>query len=165
MITLELENAKEVEQAIRSLRRACPQAVQRGVLKAAFDIQNHATKNAPIDVGNLRASSYVIWKTGGNPPKPAKEGKPSFNKTEFDQLAQEAFHEAKKIRDFHPGAGDISVVIGFGAFYALFVHEGDPSWNWNDGGPKFLEKALKDRGHMVTRYVYDEVLKVLRRHE
>lgn len=74
----------------------------------------------------------------------AKENAP----IEFGTLIQSAFHRA-----FASGLGQL---IGFFVEYAIYVHE-SPHVGVIKGGPKFLEKAAKEKQREVVEVVAKEV--------
>lgn len=56
------------------------------------------------------------------------------------------------------------VVLGFSAYYAVFVHENLEAKNWSrpGSGPKFLEAAIKRNEAEVKRILVEEISKVLK---
>lgn len=96
-----------------------------GLLAGGFIIQAEAQRRAPVVTGNLRGSAYT-------------------RRTPEDPNAVE---------------------VGFGAAYALFVHEnieqagkgtprpGGRGTTWDNGQPKFLETAARDKRDEVVRAV------------
>lgn len=96
-----------------------------GLLEGGLVVQRDAQRNVPVEYGNLRASAYT-------------------RKAQDDPQAVE---------------------VGFTAAYAVFVHEdleqtlkGKPRPSglgtyWNPGGPKFLERSLRDNERAILEIV------------
>ena len=131
---------------------------RRGLIKVGFVIKAQSMKNAPIDTSNLRASHYVWWK-GGAMETPSynrngRDGEEKLTESDLTQLRQayqeELSRAAAEIRDFE-------IRIGASAHYALAVHEGDPSANWNNGAPKYLEKAVNTARRVALRMVANDI--------
>lgn len=118
-----------VEEALINLNREVENIKDRtvaGLLAGGLIIQREAQQNVPVEYGNLRGSAYT----------------------------RKAMGNAN------------AVEVGFTAAYALYVHEnleqtlkGQPRpsglgvyWGPN-GGPKFLERAVRDRTDDVVRAV------------
>ena len=114
--------------------------------------QDYIKKDDHIDTGNLRASAFTTWSTGPEPKsvmamshgrKSGRELTPDeqamFNAV-YQEASQSAVKEvARNVPSFFTAG---SVVVGYGAFYALFVHEDGVTRNWT--GAKFLERAIND---------------------
>lgn len=115
-----------------------------GLIKYAINVRRDMDKIPPlipVDLGNLRSSFYIVTKLG------VKQGGGShFNGENSAELSGDhaaAIAEAQGIAQsiFNP-----TVVMGFSANYALWVHENvDPGTIWSrpGSGAKFFESALK----------------------
>jgi len=105
------------------------------------DTENTSPKT-PIDLGNLRASRFIIASdgkinTGKNPRfKGEGSGKLSANHN-LEIAAAKAVLTKRKM---------IAVRIGFSASYAIFVHEAvGIEFRRPGSGAKFLESSLKNK--------------------
>jgi glycerate kinase len=116
-------------------------ATAAGVLAAALYVSGEAVKNAPIDLGNLRASRFV---TNGKVSESEGEFK-GEDKSKFKRAHSALVNKSKK--EAKQDKKSVMAIIGFSAFYAVFVHEINK--NYKQGGWKFLEKALKDNSKKV----------------
>lgn len=170
MFGVKVEGYEENIKALRRLMKVVPKAAQRGATKGSLKILADARKQAPIDTGHLRASGYVTWGTGGTKPgrvrrdtKYPRRGAPQTPWIDNTD-AKEAYAESANIALTRRRSSSFVVVVGFGAWYAIFVHEGDPGWDWNDGGPKFLEKSLRaNLDHFVNCVEREVVREIIRR--
>ncbi len=123
-----------------------------GLVDAAFFVKNRAIKQTPIELGNLRASGYVVWKKGEKGSSGSfkqRDGKPSastMSKLRSGHTAATSINKAKTI-----GKNNSTVTIGFSAFYSIYVHEINK--NYRRGGWKFLESALKDNTKKILSII------------
>jgi hypothetical protein len=120
--------------------------VRKGLIKAGAVIKAHAVNNAPIDTGNLRASHYLYWR-GATVQVPNFRGDDSADLREA--MSAELSAAQAQVVDF-------MVRVGSGAHYALWVHEGNPAYNWNSGGPKFLQRAMESNKSRILTMVANE---------
>lgn len=103
-----------------------------GMIEGGFIIQRAAQELTPVNTGNLRASAFVIWEGSSVPePKWRRTGRDgaALSDSQISQL-QEAFtgaiqaaKDATKGTVNAMGMRNPTVAVGFGAAYALFVHE------------------------------------------
>jgi hypothetical protein len=161
----------------------------KGIIRGVAQIRRDMDKTVPlipVDKGNLRASFFVITSQGNVPQGASPRFKATGKKTTFTaaQMAKlQAVHSGTisemtaKAKALGTSRGPF-VVFGFGAYYALYVHEmttssgisnralshmgsvskrGQSGINWTrpGSGPKFLENAV-DRN---TAYVLYTVAK------
>lgn len=97
----------------------------QGLILAAIEIRRdmeNTDPKIPVDTGNLRASFFVVSSKGSNIGRATDSAKTLIK-----------------------GKNPI-VIMGFGANYAVVVHEDmETTKNWNrpGSGPKFMEKALE----------------------
>lgn len=133
-------------------------ACHRAEIKHALRIQRSAQKKIPVDYGNLRASAFVAsTKKTGLTSGGSFAGKDAGAvQASTDESMRRHEEEAKKLlAQFQQ-----TVYVGFGAYYAFFVHESRQLWKgrkvrrgnnrwhiiWGTGEPKFLEKAVSENG-------------------
>jgi hypothetical protein len=182
---------KGLEQVMRNLNtriNSIPDRTLKGIIRGVAQIRRDMDKTAPlipVDKGNLRASFFVVTSQGsvtqGASPRFKATGKKT-TLTASEMMKLQSVH-ANTISEMMSKAKALSskgpfVVFGFGAYYALFVHEmttssglskrslshmgavskrGQAGINWTrpGSGPKFLENAV-DRN---TAYVLYTVAK------
>lgn len=124
----------------------------KGLITAGFLIKNRSLKQTPIDTGNLRASSYLVWKSG-------LVSEPRFKSTKKkkrDKALEKGRHQtqtqiAKAIVSKFEKQNIIALIIGFTASYALFVHETNKMYN--QGNWKFLEKAVAESSTEILQII------------
>lgn len=129
----------------------------KGLLLAAIEIRRDMDTTPPmipVDLGNLRASSFIVTKKNAHPSVVSMQirGGQFVNGTPADVLI--------KLQQGHPiaiaeaqnelGQFPIGVALGFSAYYAAPVHEmvqsyktGSPvNWSRPGSGAKFFQAAL-----------------------
>jgi len=131
-----------LDRAIKNLNKAVENtkaATKEGLIAGAFELQREAVPRTPIDLGNLRHSFYVVWQGG-------RTAEPSWNNKRGDAAKIAAFYKASissartmvnKVKEDK----EIRVEAGYGAFYAVYVHEGGPRAG-GAGEKKFFENAI-----------------------
>lgn len=117
-----------LETVLANLNReivAIEQRTLAGLMAAGLHLQRKSMEAVPVEYGNLRASAYT-----------------------------------RK-------SGDLSVEVGYHAAYAVYVHEnleqrlrGQPRPSklgtyWNPGGPKFLERPMREESDVLLKIVAD----------
>lgn len=127
----------QVRRMNNQLKGLVGEGAYQGLIKLGISVLGDAQRNAPRDTGNLMGSGFIVAgrkmsSKGVRNPTP-KRPSPEPESIDSAQKMVVAYVGAR----FHP-----VVVVAFGASYAEIVHEGDPSWNWHDGGPKYLEQAI-----------------------
>jgi hypothetical protein len=106
----------------------------KGLIQAVQLIKADAVKNAPKKTGYLRSSGYVIW-----------QGADGTLKGEQKDVGDDVKAEVLK------GGKIIKVSIGFGANYAIYVHETNK--NYVVGTWKFLTKSIANNQQNVIRLI------------
>lgn len=119
-----------------------------GLTEAGLFIKGEAVKNAPIQYGNLRNSAYVLFPDGGADPPTGNYLGPQAAKV-ISSTAESMATAKGQLKSKLPWLP--AVVIGFGAFYAVFVHEIQK--NYNKGNWKYLERALSENTGKILRII------------
>lgn len=123
---------------------AMKKRVLRGMITAAVDIQTATEKELPITplrYGNLRSSFFIESMLGTRTGRWGGHFKgPDARKigVTYSMAISKAHMEVMN-------ASKLTVVFGYGAYYAVWVHE-MPEWvNWSreGSGPKWFELAIK----------------------
>jgi len=121
--------------------QAIPFKSLQGLIAAGMRIKRAAQKGCPVDTGNLKASAFVVWSGGG-----LQDGVPKFTTQDAqgvevltsEQLVQMGQDHIKIVNEaqtslplnkFKP-----AVILGFTAFYAIFVEEDDEADHSQSGG-------------------------------
>ena len=153
--TIRVEGVDRAVKALNAkLERYKVDAVSE-LVRVGLMIQRESQENIKddglIDTGNMRASAFVVW-TGGQPPRypvfsaAARKSGSTLDETDMDLLG--SIHQATVVAaDEEVNNGEdvlmtnkASVIVGYGAYYALYVHEDGVARNWK--GAKFLERAV-----------------------
>jgi len=139
----------------KDLKKAGADLTYRGLLRVGLLILRDAQKYAPRDTGNLMGSGFVL----GQPSR-------GESKIQIRPSAKKSEEEAAISQSVEEGRGELmlnkppSVMVGFGASYALFVHEADEDQDWHDGGPQFLKKSVEDNHAKAVALITEEVRKL-----
>ena len=154
MATVHVTGGKEINRNLELQKDAMKSKVLAGMINAARVVDRDANKygdpTVPLDIGNLRASFFITTilgiKKGLAPKFMIEKGGSKLTPQQFAEL--EAHHTMSvntASTEVHTAA-NLTLIMGYGANYAIWVHEmTDPSINWTDGGsgPKWFEKSLK----------------------
>lgn len=155
----------------KAVRKIQGHTVQ-GVLMAGLEVKDSSMKNAPVDTSNLRASTYVV---AGGPKEGARRtgtvgergGKFQSSGIRTKKVLPATLSKLKSDHTTIRG-GMLSKVrkskepiaaIGFTAFYAVYVHE--IKKKYNEGGHKFLERAVKQNQKRLLNLIKKEAAKGL----
>lgn len=152
-----VEKLDEVMRNLNERIRSVSSASRKGLIRAGLLIQREAQRRTPVDTGNLRASAFTVWTGGSNVGGEAQgRGGGRFRGTRGEQTAMEFASTAQRTASqlsTNPDKPD--VMVGFGASYALFVHE-RPARHVV-GTVKFLEKAVAENTDAIVRTVGEDV--------
>jgi hypothetical protein len=157
---------KELNSLLTNLNKEISALANRsmnGLIKSAIMIRNETEKGdvvTPVDLGNLRASWFVVTANGkivrGGGKTHTAEGmnKGTFvgkNASRLISGHSSAIKEAQGYAEVEANKkwGPF-LVMGYSAYYAGFVHEmvGAENWSRERSGPKWFQAAifkLKDR--------------------
>jgi hypothetical protein len=126
-----------------------------GFIKSARLIRERTEKGnpvTPVDLGNLRASWFTVTSNGkliaGGGRSHQAGGGQAFKGPNVDKLTQghsEAITEAKgNAENGSNSRGGPSLIMGYSAYYAGYVHEmvGVEKWTKEGSGPKWFQTAI-----------------------
>jgi hypothetical protein len=134
-VQVELIGGKHIIQNLKKEVKSVISNSKKGLIQVGLLIKASSMRKTPIDLGNLRASHYVVWGGGVD-----TDG--SFvstgNSKEDSRLAPD--HQTI-IALGKSQAGMFGVLVGVSAYYAIYVHE-DLQANHTVGQAKFLESAI-----------------------
>jgi hypothetical protein len=91
-----------------------------------------------VDLGNLRASKYIVTATGKN-----KSSSPSFKGDKAGEMGGD--HSSVVSKQKGKAVGKPIVIFGFSANYAAAVEENNDPKEWKrlGSGPHFLRDSIK----------------------
>ncbi len=143
-----------VEKVLANLNREIKKIenrTQAGLTAAGLFVRGEAQERTPVDTGNLRNSAYTITPGG----RTIRAGSVSFSGPQAEGLIaghktaiEAAAGIAAKLK------GEMYAEIGFTAFYAVFVHEIQKTYNVGDW--KYLERALFDNQAKILQIIKDK---------
>ena len=147
------------------------QAIQgrtiQGLIRAAIVIRRDMDRTPPlipVTLGNLRASWYIVTIKGLYTPAPSfklEEGDHKLSAKQYAELQESYSSAISEAQGMVAGStkNNPFLVMGFGANYALWVHEmlGDIDWNRTNSGPKFFEAAVKRNKDKILQIIADNI--------
>ncbi len=149
-----------VERAIKALNRKISKVEEittSTLVRVGLLIQRDAMINTPVDTGALRLSCFTVWKGGksGTGVLTSAHGRtPSEQKKIAEESEKSMMFMANTERDAtiieHP-----VVFVGFGASYAIFVHEREDAEH-AVGGPYFLVDAVAKHIKSIENLIVEE---------
>lgn len=117
------------------------------MIEIGFDIQKDSMSLTPVVTGNLRAGAFTVFE-GSSPAT-------TMTDTKEKQVFSETVEKAKSTVNANKNKNR-TVIVGYGASYAKYVHgnpnAGKSATGSNDGEWMFLTKAVaKNQGDMLIR--------------
>ncbi len=147
-----------LETVLRNLNKEAAKiegGTTKGLVRAGIVIIRDVEKTPPIvpvDLGNLRASRYVVVAQGGV----ELGASPGFQGEDAAKLGS-GHGEATTSAQMASNASGPMVTIGFSAFYAWFVHEKvGAKFKRPGAGPKFFESSFKNTMGKVLGIIASE---------
>ena len=152
-----------LDEVIAETNRAVMEVENRtmsGLIRAVAMLRKDMDKvmpKIPVDTGNLRASWFVITSRGGIPSGSSprfqkartvktKSGEMVEESVDIEKLVKghvQTLMEAKSIMDTVPIYQE-AIAFGFGAYYALYVHEMmNAKFKRRGAGPKYFQAAIR----------------------
>lgn len=153
---------EEILDNIAKETRAIVGASAKGVLKGGLLVMRESQKLAPINLGNLRNSRFLVSNIPGLAPSigGAFKGKQAGNMaSDHKQLKAEVTAEAMAMSQSSKGP---TVAVGYSALYALAVHENPEAGNTGKKGAarrgawKFLEGPLNENASKILDIIRRE---------
>ena len=136
-----------------------------GMIEGAIGIRrdiDHKNPKIPVDLGNLRASWFITTTLGSE----QVEGAGSFRETDDGGTRQRPVGFAAKMAAEHTSiiaqaqaevnvAAKMTLIMGFSANYAIWVHEmlGDVNWSRPGSGAWFFRQAINENREKVLQKI------------
>lgn len=93
----------------------------RGLIEAAIVLQRKAEPGTPVDLGNLRASWFIVsYKSGSESDAPTFKGKEASDMGNHHKNVE---RHAQALASRFANATRPVIIFGYSANYAPFVHE------------------------------------------
>ncbi len=144
-VTREFRRLKGLPKVLTNLNKKVQEienGTLAGLIRAGIIVRRSMDENVPkipVDLGNLRASWFTVTSKGA-----ITVGRsPHFKKDKGGQLANNHLRVINRSKESITGTNP-SIMLGFSAAYALYVHEMIEAGNWKrpGAGAKFFEVAL-----------------------
>lgn len=144
-------------QVLHNLNREVQKIKNRsmaGLIEAAIFIRRESEPLTPVDLGNLRASFFIVSSSGGG----EAGTNPSFTGDNTAELASAHAATVAHATSIVSGKKIPIVVLGYGANYAVFVHE-DLEMKFKRPGAqaKFLESVIKANEDKIVQIIGDRI--------
>jgi hypothetical protein len=136
-----------------------------GMIEGAVGIRrdmDHKTPKIPVDLGNLRASWFITTTLGAK----QEEGEGTFTEVDKEGKRVRPAGFAAKMATDHSSvlsqaqaevntASKMTLIMGFSANYAIWVHEmlGDVNWNRPGSGAWFFRQAINTNRELVLQKI------------
>lgn len=158
---------EEVMRALNAELATVQNKSRSGLVHAAAYIRNETEKRpplTPVDLGNLRASWFVVSSLWG-----VKEGKSPKFKNRPGRAGKKANLSGKMAQDHSlaiaaaqatVAAKPLMVVMGYSAYYAYFIHEAmDYRFQRPGAGPKWFQAAITNNRNQLV-YIVGKYAKI-----
>ena len=137
-VTYKVRGNAEVSRRMKEKVKDIMRGAREGMVGAAMIIESESKGLAPVDTANLRASHF-IYAQGLQVPQPRIFAIAGVDVAQLTSAFMHTIAEAQSQVNH-----DMMVRVGAAAFYAQVVEFGNPSRNWNRGGPRYMRTA-RDR--------------------
>lgn len=150
----EMKGLEKVMANLNSEVQSISERSVRGMIRAAIIARRDMEKTSPVipvDTSNLRASFFTVTSTG------KASGRGDFKGPNAEQMKVE--HEAEKAALLTELSYEKkpTLVMGFSANYAVFVHENvGANFQRPGAGAKFFQAGLRRNIHKMVRVIAEE---------
>lgn len=149
MSIVKLKGMQQVQANINKAIVKAHKQSMKGLIESAIVVRRHMDKvppKIPVDVGNLRASWFVVTamtKSGSGSFKGDNAGKMSGDHSVI--MSTEATKAKLAIVP--------TLIMGFSAYYGVFVHEKEKNYKRPQSGAYFFESALKANESVILKII------------
>jgi len=148
-VEVTLKGEKEVLNNFKKETKKILKDSKEGLIMVGLLIKASSMRRTPIDLGNLRASHYVVWDKG-------EDSDPMFVSTDSPMQDRELVKDHQlMIQSGRGTVGKKGVQVGVSANYAIYVHE-DLEANHTVGEAKFFSKAIAEITPQVLKTIRDK---------
>jgi len=159
----QIHGFKEVEANLNRQLEGIKSRSMKGLIMGAALVRNETEKTpplTPVDLGNLRASWFVVTAKGVQVGKGTHGFRgPKAAKISSDHSA--TIGEAQGMAAVQSVGKKKVLIMGYSANYALYVHEGHGEiglgmhYKRPESGPKWFESAVKNNSQKIVQIVKD----------
>ena len=157
-----VEGLDDVLEKLNAFIDDVPLKTKKGLITAGLFIQRESQMRTPVDLGNLRASAFTMWKgknSGGSPRFKNEGSKKNASRMAADH--QEVSTEMKGMAQMSDDFWSPVVFVSYSAFYALYVHE-DLTKSHTVGEAMFLRRAMVQNFDKILAIVREENVKAIK---
>ena len=142
----ELDIAKVLKNLSREIAKV-ENKTQAGLTLAALHIKGVAQSYTPLEFGNLRTSAYVLGPDGSN------EIETNFETTKSKSGPRVAAEHSEQISLSKALMNNMTAVVGYTAYYAVYVHEIDKMYKKPKTSWKYLARALYEEQGQILKII------------
>lgn len=145
---------KGMDSVLRNLNREISKLKSKseaGLVESGLYIKAQALPKTPVEFGNLRGSGYVVSQNSDDSPG-------HFSGPDSVRLSSEhgvTKSQAKGMATARKNV--IGVVVGFSAYYAIYVHEIQKAYKAPGTQWKYLETAVKENSQKILDIIRGKV--------
>lgn len=161
---MHVDGLKETMENLNALIKQYLDAGYKGLILATAYIRRQTESTAPltpVDLGNLRASWLVVTSKGSIQGGEAKFQSKGFVGPRAGEILndyQGAVNEARGLVRFNEQGTKIFVVFGYGAGYAVYVHENIGAAFQKEGADaKWFETHIKRSTPQILQIIRTEI--------
>lgn len=175
-------NIRGLEQVIANLNKMRDQFKQnslKALIRAQIPVRRDMDKvppKIPVDLGNLRASYFVVTgKAGVHGGKNVTGASPSFKAKVGERVSRGHPAVMEETKTLATSKGYPTIGFGFSAYYAWYVHEmvdaGGPygtflpertiHWTRPGSGPKYFQAALNNNKGKMLKIIEENLRKTV----
>jgi len=158
MTTPTMQGLKGLNTVLRNLNKQVKKIegrTMKGMIRGAVIIRRGMDKTPPkipVDLGNLRASYFTVTSKGG-----LTEGRETFKGHDAGKMSSDHQSVIAGAKTLAASTGCPTVVLGFSADYAIYVHEMiNAQFNREGAGAKFLQAHVKSNAKAVLNVIAEE---------
>ena len=164
MANVKVTGGKQLKSNLAGLIPELQRKVLAGMIEGAIIVKRateHELPITPLDIGNLRASFFITTvlgvKTGANPTFKQEDKKGSkLTARQFSELQTSHKEAVATAQSEVASASKLTLIMGYGANYAIWVHEMDDAtteWSRPGSGAKWFEKAIKNNTDKIFKAI------------
>ena len=140
----------DIAQVLKNLSREIAKVenrTQAGLTLAAVHVKGKAQSYTPLEFGNFRTSAYVLGPDGND------NIETNFETTKSKSGPRVAAEHNEEISLSKALVNNMTAVIGYTAYYAVYVHEIDKMYKAPETHWKYLARALYEEQGMILKII------------
>lgn len=159
-MSIRIEGLEQAIKAVNEKVKEIHNKTRGGLYKAALVIKREAVLLTPVVTSNLRGSSFVLSVDALEVSQNSFKGKSA---AAVYSSTQEAINEARQLVSASESENRCVVAVGYGAFYAGYVHENPNAGRSGRPGAstvgqwKFLQQAIQANVDSIIMAIKEEI--------